>query len=105
MEFIKLINLLIGNNKNRFTTKYDEFVTKFMNSEYNFSKYGKSLFQNKIKGLISYLNRSFDPRQFAQPIFYKVHVPISSTDINEDVLWTITDNCDELTEEYYQNLL
>jgi hypothetical protein len=35
-------------------------------------------FQEKAKGLISYLNREYDPSTFAQPIFHDVAVPIGA---------------------------
>jgi hypothetical protein len=37
---------------------------------------GKDYFKDKAKGLISYLNREFDPTTFAQPRFHNIMVPI-----------------------------
>ena len=78
MEFFKLLNLLIGKETDRFPTTFDDMKSTFIESDTNsFSKQGKNQFQEKTKGLISYLNRRYDPRQFAQPIFYDVPVHIS----------------------------
>lgn len=74
MEFVKLMNLLM--KKNPFPTTLTEFKQAFMENNH-FSKKGKREFQERTKGLISYLDRRFDPRQFAQPKFYKVPVTMS----------------------------
>jgi len=74
MEFIKLMNLLM--KKDKFPTKLDQFKEEFMEDN-DYTAKGKKEFQNRTKGLISYLNRRFDPRQFAQPKFYKMPVKLS----------------------------
>ena len=74
MEFIKLMNLLM--KKDKFPTKLDQFKEEFMENN-DYTAKGKKEFQNRTKGLISYLNRRFDPRQFAQPKFYKMPVKLS----------------------------
>jgi hypothetical protein len=74
MEFIKLMNLLM--KKDKFPTKLDQFKEEFMENN-DYTAKGKKDFQNRTKGLISYLNRRFDPRQFAQPKFYKMPVTMS----------------------------
>ena len=74
MEFIKLMNLLM--KKDKFPTKLDQFKEEFMEDN-DYTTKGKKEFQNRTKGLISYLNRRFDPRQFAQPKFYKMPVKLS----------------------------
>lgn len=96
MEFIKLLNLLIKTNP--FPTDIDQFKSEFMmNNSNKFSKEGILLFKNKTKGLISYLNRRFDPRQFAQPVFYKINVPLSVSSMNQNECITEAknkfDNC------------
>lgn len=91
MEFIKLLNLII--KKDPFPTELDEFRAKFMdNSNTQMSKKGITLFREKTKGLISYLNRRFDPRQFAQPTFYKINVPLS---VSPNNLNTCLDDADK----------
>ena len=74
MEFIKLMNLLM--KKDKFPTKLDQFKEEFMEDN-DYTAKGKKEFQNHTKGLIAYLNRRFDPRQFAQPKFYKMPVKLS----------------------------
>ena len=97
MEFMCLMNLLIGKPEKRFTTNYNQFLNDYVNKEWEFSEYGKNKFQNTIKGLISYLNRSYDPRQFTQPKFYVVKVPISKSNPDDVQL----DNCDLLAQQIY----
>lgn len=46
-------------------------------STLSFTKAGEAAFKEDIAGRLSYLNRMKDARQFAQPIFHDVHVPIS----------------------------
>ena len=75
MEFIKLMNLIMKKDKLPIDVKI--FREEFMKNN-NFSKSGKKEFQSRTKGLISYLNRRFDPRQFAQPVFHKKPVQIST---------------------------
>jgi hypothetical protein len=74
MEFIKLMNLLM--KKDKFPTTFKEFKGEFMEGN-NYSSKGKKEFQKRTKGLISYLDRRFDPRQFTQPVFHKKAVRMS----------------------------
>ena len=80
MEMIRLLNMLIGNERNRINP--ETFDKKYLDQDNNFTTQGKERFQNKIKGLVSYLNRSSDPRQFAIPEFNKIVVPISRQDLS-----------------------
>jgi superfamily II DNA or RNA helicase len=73
MEFSKLMNLIIKKEENKFPTNIVEFQKRFLNGS-EFTDAGVKLFQNNIKGLISHLDKRFDPRQFAQPEFHKVPV-------------------------------
>lgn len=77
MELPMLLNLVSKNYK--FPTKMAEFRRQFFNGN-EFSVKGKVLFKAKVKGLISYLNRRFDPRQFTQPVFHEVPVEMSVFD-------------------------
>lgn len=74
MEFVKLMNLIM--KKDKFPTTFNQFKEEFMEDN-DYTAKGKKEFQNRTKGLISYLNRRFDPRQFAQPRFYKIPVTMS----------------------------
>lgn len=80
MELIKLFNLVLHE---KLPSKLDEFKKMFIENNM-FTEKGKEEFQNKIKGLVSYLNRRFDARQFTQPIFYMRPVTISSYDAEKE---------------------
>ena len=45
-----------------------EFSNEYLNEEGDFTHDGREKYKNEITGIISYLNREFDVRQFAQPI-------------------------------------
>jgi len=83
MEFMKLMNLIIKQNK-KLPDSIQKFRTTFMDQNNKFTEKGISDFQNRVKGLISYLNRKFDPRQFAQPVFFKRPVIMSISNNNFD---------------------
>ena len=68
MNFVRLLNLTIKGDP--FPTKADEFKREYMQNN-DFTKSGERRFKEKAKGLISYLNKRYDPRQFAQPVFYE----------------------------------
>lgn len=91
MEFLRLMNLISKNYQ--FPTQMKEFRKTFYKGN-DFSVKGKALFQSKVKGLISYLNRRFDPRQFTQPVFYEVPVQMSVYDksIDENCINKAGDN-------------
>jgi hypothetical protein len=85
MEFFKLLNLIM--KKDKFPTSFNKFREEFlMNNQFTSS--GKSEFQKRTKGLISYLNRRFDPRQFTQPVFHNkpVTMSINKGDSHEDCM-------------------
>lgn len=69
MELIQLLNLTIKDNNKKLPTSLDAFSKQFLVNN-KFTPSGKIKFQQSIKGLISYLNRRFDPRQFTQPTFH-----------------------------------
>ena len=73
MEFSKLMNLIIKKESQRFPTNEKDFKKRFLNGT-EFTNDGIKLFKNNLKGLISHLDKRFDPRQFAQPVFHKVPV-------------------------------
>jgi hypothetical protein len=76
-EMIKLLNLLRG-PKEQIPTTYDEFAAQYkLDKHGRFSKRGKWEYLNDIAGHISVLDRSRDARQFAQPMFQFVNVPMS----------------------------
>jgi hypothetical protein len=105
MELIKLLNLVI--KKDKLPTNIDEFQKQYLENN-NFTQNGKKRFQLKIKGLISYLNRRFDPRQFTQPVFYQKQVELSY-DIMPIVCETSNENrlknCDEFFKNYKSRII
>lgn len=77
MELLKILNLLIPNKEERFQTDYDKFLRDFVKLDGTLTQEFVAKFRNRAKGLISYLDRSKDPSQFAQIEYQKVIVPIS----------------------------
>jgi hypothetical protein len=79
----QLLNLLIADPKDRFPD-IETFREKYTTAEGEITKAGQDFFQTKAKGLISYLNREFDPTAFAQPTFIKVQVPVTGAVLESD---------------------
>ena len=95
MEFIKLMNLIIGDERKRFPEEYADFSKTYLESN-TFSKRGKKEFQDNIKGLISYLDRRYDPRQFTQATFHTIPVELSTLPENMKI-----DVCEKSANEKY----
>lgn len=79
-ELFEIINTLIPNPANRLDL--DNFRKDYTDSEGLISEAGKSLYVEKTKGLVSYLNREFDPTTFTQPQFYAIDIVLQS---NSDI--------------------
>ena len=79
----RLLNLLIPEEKQRLPT-VDEFRAEYTRADGTITKEGEAFFQSHSKGLISYLNREFDPTAFAQPEFHRVRIPASGADLLTD---------------------
>lgn len=88
MHLIKLLNLLRP-TRSQLPDTYDEFTKKYLNEKGLFKN--KLDFMSSISGYISYLNRSGDVRQFAQPIVTDITVPMSKK---------TKDNLKEIKSEY-----
>lgn len=76
LEMVKLLNL-IKENKEQLPTSFDEFAQVFLDRNGMFTKEGRELYLNQITGLVSYLDRGSDAREFAQPKIELVNVPMS----------------------------
>ena len=76
MELVQLLNLLKPKDQ-QIEDDFDKFSEKYLDSAGNFTKRGSRAFLDDIAGLISYLNREKDARQFSQPIVMKVMTPMS----------------------------
>ena len=70
-----ILNTLIDKPNNRLMP-FQQFRESFTTQDGTILPEGKEYFQAKTKGLISYLNREYDPTTFAQPVFHKIAVPI-----------------------------
>lgn len=79
-DMIKLLNLCKPMDE-RIPENYDQFANDFLTQNGNFSVKGKNEYLNKITGYISYLNRSTDARQFAQPVITHIDIPIAEKPI------------------------
>jgi hypothetical protein len=79
----RLLNLLIPQESKRLPTVY-EFRAKYTKEDGTITAEGEAFFQSHAKGLISYLNREFDPSAFAQPDFQRVKVAASGADLMSD---------------------
>ena len=84
-SFVNLMNLIIENPKNRFDERtFRENLCTITRKNWTktvdcsiFSEQGKKYFADRVKGLISYLNRRFDPSLFAQPVIKTIEVQMS----------------------------
>lgn len=74
-ELFEILNILIPKAKDRLED-FGLFREKFSDAKGTINEEGKEYFQNRAKGLISYLNREYDPTTFAQPKFHQVIVPV-----------------------------
>jgi hypothetical protein len=66
MELIKLLNLC-KLPEDQMPETFDEFSQEYLDEEGLFTERGQTKYMNDISGLLSYLNREFDVRQFSQP--------------------------------------
>ncbi len=79
----RLLNLLIPQENRRFPT-VEEFRTKYTKEDGSITAEGEAFFQSHARGLISYLNREFDPSAFAQPEFHRLKIAASGADLLSD---------------------
>lgn len=80
LEIIKLFNLIIEDDVNRFDLK--DFKKSYLNEKGEFTDIGKEVFQDRIKDLVSYIDMSKDPSKFAQVEYNEILVPISSPEFD-----------------------
>lgn len=76
-ELFEILNTLIPQPDERLMP-FNEFRTKYTNADGDITPAGVDYFQERAKGLISYLNREYDPSTFAQPIFHDIEVPVGA---------------------------
>ncbi len=82
LELIHLFNLIIEEPKDRFDVS--SFENKYLDKQGKFTKESRGKFQEKIKGLVSYIDMSKDPRKFAQVRYQEVLVPVSIPEVGVD---------------------
>ena len=78
LEFVKMMNLLIADKNRRFPTNHSDFKQTYLNESGEFSKNGADTFKEQLKGIVSYIDMTKDPRKFVQVQYYELFVPISS---------------------------
>lgn len=76
MELVKLINLC-KDNKDQIPSTFEEFSQVFLDKTGKFTDQGKELYLNMVSGVVSYLNREGDVREFAQPSIQLVNTYMS----------------------------
>lgn len=81
MELIQLINLCKLPDQQMPET-FPEFSEEYLNEDGNFTAAGENRYANQINGLVSYLNREFDVRQFAQPKLHFVLSDLISSEVD-----------------------
>ena len=82
MELIKLLNLC-KLPEDQMPETFEQFSQDYLNEEGLFSPSGKTKYLNEIAGILSYLNREFDVRQFSQPIIKFVYSNMISNKLIE----------------------
>jgi hypothetical protein len=75
MEMIKILNLCKKPDE-QFPSNFEAFRQEYLDNDGKFSESGQKAFLDNVAGLISYLNREKDARQFSQPQIERVSVSI-----------------------------
>lgn len=73
-DLFEILNILIPDESKRLMP-FESYREEYSNEDGSIKESGKKYFQERAKGLISYLNREYDPTTFAQPVFHTVAVP------------------------------
>jgi len=89
-ELFEILNTLIPTEGERLP-EFATFRRRYANARGEVSAEGKTFFQERAKGLLSYLNREFDPTTFAQPIFHTIEVPVA--DMKPPTARTLAESC------------
>ena len=93
MDLVHMLNMMIPLKKDKLPHNFELFKEKYLDDDGTFKSNMKNTFQNKVAGLISYLDRTKDPTQFAQARYKTISVPLSTlsstksiSNLNEDIL-------------------
>jgi superfamily II DNA or RNA helicase len=83
MELVKLLNLF-KEPKEQLPSDFDEFQHVFLDQKTGkFTQEGKDLFLEHINGMVSFLDRGSDAREFAQPKIEIVHANMSERPVKD----------------------
>ncbi len=74
-DLFEILNILIPDESRRLMP-FESYRAEYSTEDGSIKESGKKYFQDRAKGLISYLNREYDPTTFAQPVFHTVAVPV-----------------------------
>jgi hypothetical protein len=74
-ELFTILNTLIAKPADRLMN-FEQFRRTYTTDAGDITDGGAAYFQDRAKGLISYLNREYDPTTFAQPHFTEIIVPV-----------------------------
>lgn len=83
-EMFKLLNLMIEDTDEHFHTTIGDFKEDYMNKDGIISEGGMKKLADQMAGYVSYLDRSKDASQFAQPIM--IDVPVMMTHIDDPII-------------------
>ena len=76
MDMMHIVNLCKP-IEHQLPTHFDDFTKRYLNPDtIKFSPTGLQKYLDDISGIISYLNREKDARQFAQPVIHHIKTPI-----------------------------
>ncbi len=95
-NYLRLLNLMIPSEFDRFPS-LDEFRRLYTTEDGTITEEGVREFQTRTRGLISYLNREFDPTAFTQPVFHHVRIPVTGSQTKTDA--EILEGCESLVGE------
>jgi superfamily II DNA or RNA helicase len=94
MHLIKIINLM---NTSDMPETFEEFKAEYLDDNCRFTSSGAKAYLDNISGLISYLNREKDARQFAYPVFHQVRANLSKMDKSNEI--NLVAEINKVTEE------
>jgi len=84
MELFKLVNLMVDEKKEQLPTTIGKFKEEYMRDDGIISESGMTKLANQLAGYVSYLDRSKDASQFAQPV--RIDVPVMMSHIENQEL-------------------
>lgn len=106
MSYLKLINLIIPNKKQRFNVNIDDFTKKYLTPDLKkFTNFGLDLFNRKTSRLVSYLNVKKNINQFSQPITFYKNIKIEDLEKTENQLLDEIKNLKQEQKNIDTNLL